>query len=120
MVRKKDNYDLWLKERKMRRYIRNKRRKSKKESERTWKCGCLITFKTLDSNRKWKRYVCRMVKRPPGMLAHICNVCKILNGNVPCLSIMTNTHKKCNKKRADGVFPYVIGKFDKHDNYHIR
>ena len=80
----------------------------------------MITLKTLDSNRKWKRYVCRMTKRPQGLLTHICNVCKILNGEVPCLSVMTDTYKRCNRKRSNGVFPFIIGKFDKHDKYHDR
>lgn len=124
MTRKKDNYDLWLEERRERKHIKNLRRKAKKKAKRdalrTWKQGCLITFKTLDTNRKPVIYLCRIKKVPTGLLAHSCYVCKMINHNVPCLKIKTNTYAKCMKKRSLDTFPCVIGKIDKHGKYHSR
>lgn len=124
MVRKKENYELWKIERKERRHARNVRRKTKvklkKLALRTWKAGCLITFKTLDFNRKWKVFICQIKKRPNKMNMHICGICRMLNQTMPCLNIHTNTHVTCYRKRAEGVFPLIIGYFDKHGKYHKR
>ena len=122
MTRKKDNYELWLKEIKERHRIRNAKRKAirkaKKNSNRTWKAGCLITFKTLDSCRKWKIFICQMKKVPKGIYMHTCAACRMLNNGVPCLSGRTDTHAKCLLKRPLDTFPLIIGRFDKHNNYH--
>jgi len=123
MVKKRENYILWLKQenarRKARRERRKLKRKAKKIASRTWKAGCLVTFKTLDNNRKYKVFICRM-KKVPSIKMNYCAICKMLNGNVPCLNIRTDTHTKCQRKRAEGVFPLVIGYFDKHERYHCR
>jgi hypothetical protein len=124
MTRKKENYDLWLKEIRERHRIRNAKRKAKrkakKEAIRTWKQGCLITFKTLDACREPITYICRMKKVPNGVVAHSCGICRIINGRVPCLKIMTNTYAKCMIKRPLNTFPLIIGKVGKHGKYHIR
>ena len=124
MTRKKDNYDLWLKERKELKHAKNVRRRAKKKAKRdalrTWKQGCLITFKTLDANRKPIIYVCRMKKVPKGLPAHSCYVCRMINNCAPCLSIKTNTCAKCMKKRLLDTFPCIIGRVDKHGKYHSR
>ena len=122
MTRKSENYNLWKLEQRERKHQRNIRRrnkrKAKKEANRTWKCGCIIVLKTLDANRKPVSFVCRMKKRPDGINAHICAVCNMMNNGVPCLKITTDTHKKCDRKRSSGVFPFIIGRFDKHGKYH--
>ena len=124
MTRKKENYDLWLKEIKERKHAKNLRKRAKKKAKRdalrTWKQGCLITFKTLDANRKPITYLCRMKKVPKGLPAHSCYVCRMINGKAPCLKIKTNTFAKCMKKRLLDTFPCVIGRIDKHGKYHSR
>lgn len=124
MTRKKENYDLWLKEIRERRRIRNAKRrekkKQKKDAMRTWKPGCIITFKTLDSNRKPVVYVCRIKRVPKGLLAHSCGACRIINNTVPCLKIKTNTYAKCMTKRQLDTFPCIEGRIDKHGKYHTR
>ena len=124
MTRKKENYDLWLKERQERHRIRNAKRrakrKAKKDAKRTWKAGCLITFNTLDTCRKSVRYICRMRKIPKGLPAHSCYICRMINHTVPCLKIKTNTHARCMIKRPLDTFPCIIGRVDKHGNYHAK
>lgn len=124
MTRKKENYDLWLKEQRERRRIRNiKRREKKKQKKdvmRTWKLGCIITFKTLDSNRKPIVYVCRIKRVPRGLLAHSCYACRMINNAMPCLKIKTNTYAKCMMKRQLDTFPCIEGRIDKHGKYHTR
>ena len=124
MTKKKENYDLWLKEIKERHRIRNAKRranrKAKKNALRTWKPGCLITFKTLDSCRKPIVNICRIKKVPKGLLAHSCYVCRMINNKVPCLKIMTNTYAKCMLKRQLNTFPYIVGTVDKHGKYHTK
>lgn len=124
MTRKKENYDLWLKEIRERRQMRNRRRKEKRKQKknamRTWKPGCIITFKTLDSNRKPVVYVCRIKRVPKGLLAHSCCACRMINNTMPCLKIKTNTHAKCMIKRQLDTFPCIEGRIDKHGKYHTR
>lgn len=124
MTKKKENYELGRIERIRRNRARNARRKAKikakKEAARTWKAGCLVTFKTLDSNRKWKIFICRFKKIPNKFDVHYCTMCRMINGCMPCLNIHTDTFTKCNRKRAHGTFPVVIGRFDKHNKYHSR
>lgn len=124
MIRKKDNYNLWLKEIQERHRIRNAKRrakrKAKKNAIRTWKPGCLITFKTLDACRNPIVYLCRMKKIPDGILAHSCYICRMINHDVPCLKIMTNTYSKCMLKRPLNTFPLIVGKVDKHGKYYTR
>lgn len=124
MVKKKENYELWKIERRERKRAKNARKKAKvklkKLALRTWKAGRLITFKTLDSNRKWKVFICQIKKCPDKINMHICGVCRMLNDIVPCLNIHTSTHVTCCRKRAEGVFPLIIGHFDKHEKYHKR
>ena len=124
MTRKKENYNLWLKETKERHRVRNAkrraRRKAKKEALRTWKPGCIITFKTLNSNYKPVVYICRIKRVPKGLLAHSCYVCRMINNTAPCLKIMTNTYSKCMTKRQLDTFPCIEGRIDKHGKYHTR
>lgn len=124
MTRKKENYDLWLREIKERHRIRNQKRREKrkimKNSKRTWKPGCLVTFKTLDSCRKYVYFLCQMKKVPKGINLHSCCVCNMINHGVPCLNVRTDTHKKCYIKRPLGTYPLIIGRIDKYGNYHKR
>ena len=124
MTRKKDNYNLWLKERQERRHKRNAKRrariKAKKESLRTWKVGCLITFKTQDRCGRWIISICRMKKVPCGLNIHVCRICSMINNSCPCHDIRTNTRIKCMLKRQLNAYPHIIGKVDKHGKYHPR
>jgi len=124
MTRKKENYDLWLKEIRERHRIRNvkhrEKKKQKKDAMRTWKPGCIITFKTLDSNRKPIVYICRIKRVPKGLLAHSCYTCRMINNTAPCLKINTNTYTKCMTKRRLDTFPCIEGRVDRHGKYHAR
>lgn len=123
MTRKKENYKLWLEEKQERHRIRNAKRRAleklKKNAKRTWKPGCLITFKSFYKG-KTKIFVCRMKKTPNHFNAHTCRTCVMINNGSPCLNCGTSMGAKCMIKRPLDVFPVIIGFIDKHRKYHRR
>lgn len=122
MTRKKDNFTEWLKERRARKRAKRQRRKerilAKKEAERTWKSGKIITLQVNDG----RRFICRMMKIPINVKVHFCTFCSMINGHYACLDKngYYGIQSRCRKKRAINVIPFIILKPDKHGQYRKR
>lgn len=122
MVRKKDDPAEWLKERRARKRAKRQRRKArilaKKEAERTWKSGKIITLRVNDG----RRFICRMMKIPANVKMHFCTFCSTVNGHCACLDKngYHGIQSRCGKKRAINVVPFIILKPDKHGQYRKR
>lgn len=85
-----------------------KAERRKRQKQRTWTAGRLVTFVSFDIFKKEHRFLCQMRKCYPDFREHRCAQCRIINHYRVCMDIGGEMCKKCMRKSDLACYPHKL------------